>query len=111
MLRGLFVDSDSDTRPAFALSQNLGAVTSAQQSVVWALGLMRFPALQYTDLSNVVTNYSLYLETQYSNNIDELVSKFLDHLLRTSSLFNNFLFSRSTTSSTIFQMLCLEQRR
>lgn len=48
---------------------DFGSVSSAQEPVVWAVGYVRNPSIQYT-LSGEVTTLQPYYTTQYSNATD-----------------------------------------
>lgn len=60
----------SDRWPVFALAQDLGAVTSATDPVVVAIGHVRDPAVEYIVANGGVQNRSLLFWTQFSNIAD-----------------------------------------
>jgi Domain of unknown function (DUF5127) len=54
--------------PVFAISQNLGNIQATQTPVVWTVGYITDPAVNYTDLSGAPpTQRSLYFKSQYSD--------------------------------------------
>ncbi|KAI0278699.1 hypothetical protein BGY98DRAFT_916673 [Russula aff. rugulosa BPL654] len=62
-----------DLFAVFAISRDLGNVTTTQAPVVWTVGYTTDPAINYTDQSR-----SLYYKTQYSN--DEPLASIVDFL-------------------------------
>lgn len=59
--------SVSDRWPVFAFAHDLGTVTSSTEPVVFAVGHMRDPVVQYIIINNAIQNRSSYFWTKYSN--------------------------------------------
>ena len=58
----------NDRWPTFAISRDLGTIKDTQAPVVWAVGYITDPAINYTDLSGAPPiSRRLYYRTQYSN--------------------------------------------
>jgi hypothetical protein len=53
--------------PVFAISRNLGTIQATQAPVVWTVGYITDPAVNYTDLSGALTQRSLYFKSKYSD--------------------------------------------
>lgn len=62
----LIHNRDFSSFPVFGISQDLGTITSTQKPVVWAVGFTRDQAVQYTDLSGVAQNRSLYYKANFT---------------------------------------------
>jgi hypothetical protein len=58
-----FTPTDSLTA---ALSRDLGTIQATQDPIVWAVGYVIDPVVNYTDPSGVTQQRSLYYRTQYS---------------------------------------------
>ena len=58
---------------AFALSHDLGAIQATLDPIVWAIGYITDPVINYTDPSGVSQQRSLYYKTQYLDDDDSLV--------------------------------------
>ena len=56
--------------PVFGLAVDLGNIQSTQSPVVWTVGFVRDPSIQYTTGSGTVQNRSPYYVTEYSNVVD-----------------------------------------
>ncbi|KAI9434461.1 hypothetical protein H4582DRAFT_779038 [Lactarius indigo] len=75
------LDNQTDTnfRPiapnlaVFAISRNLGIIQATQDPVVWAIGYITDPAINYTDLSGATQLRSLFYKTQYPDDISLIV--------------------------------------
>ncbi|KAI0057014.1 hypothetical protein BV25DRAFT_1813076 [Artomyces pyxidatus] len=68
-----------ETFPIFAISQDLGTIQSTTNSVVWAIGYSRDPAIQYTDISGATQQRNLYFMSQYqTSDFTGLISDFLN---------------------------------
>ncbi|KAH9036047.1 hypothetical protein EDB83DRAFT_1770629 [Lactarius deliciosus] len=86
------LDNQTDTnfRPispdfaVFAISRNLGAIKATQDPVVWAVGYITDPAINYTDLSGVTQQRSLFYKTQYPDDTS-LIVDFLNDFTNASS--------------------------
>ncbi|KAI0267844.1 hypothetical protein BC834DRAFT_870195 [Gloeopeniophorella convolvens] len=69
----------------FALSRDLGSITSTQSPVVFSTGYIQDPAIQYIDLHGNKQNRSLYYRTNYSDDvslIDDFMTDFPNALIR-----------------------------
>jgi Domain of unknown function (DUF5127) len=54
--------------PVFGISRNLGTIQAIETPVVWTVGYITDPAVNYTDLSGAPpTQRSLYFKSQYSD--------------------------------------------
>jgi hypothetical protein len=51
----------------FGIARNLGTVQETQDPIVWAVGFITEPAINYTDLSGASQQRSLFYKTQYSD--------------------------------------------
>lgn len=61
----------------FALSQDLGTISSTSQPIVWALGYVQDPAIRYQDLDGSNQDRGLYYNLNYTS-ADALINAFLD---------------------------------
>ncbi|KAH9055600.1 hypothetical protein EDB87DRAFT_1567201 [Lactarius vividus] len=68
----------------FAISRNLGTIRATQDPVVWAVGYVTDPAINYTDLSGATQQRSLFYKTQYPDDTS-LIVDFLDDFTNASS--------------------------
>ncbi|KAI9434455.1 hypothetical protein H4582DRAFT_2080814 [Lactarius indigo] len=83
---------DTNFRPiapnfaVFAISRNLGIIqaTQARDPVVWAVGYITDPAINYTDLSGATQLRSLFYKTQYPDDTS-LIVDFLNDFTDASS--------------------------
>ncbi|EIM87375.1 uncharacterized protein STEHIDRAFT_146778 [Stereum hirsutum FP-91666 SS1] len=66
-----------DSYPVFALSQDLGTISSTSQPIVWALGYVQDPAIRYQDLDGSNQDRGLYYNLNYTS-ADALINAFLD---------------------------------
>ncbi|KAI9430131.1 hypothetical protein H4582DRAFT_2104007 [Lactarius indigo] len=73
-----------DSVSLFAISRNLGTIQETQDPVVWAVGYIADPAINYTDLSGATQQRSLFYKTQYSDDTS-LIVDFLDDFTNASS--------------------------
>ncbi|GBE81170.1 Glutaminase A [Sparassis crispa] len=62
--------------PVFALSADLGTINSTSSPVVWAIGFVRDPSIEYTNSTGETELRSPYYRTQYDG-IDEVIEAFL----------------------------------
>jgi hypothetical protein len=65
--------------PVLALAHDLGTISSTSSPFVLAIGFLRSPAVEVTDLSNVGQDRALYYESQYSDPktlIDDFLSNY-----------------------------------
>ena len=51
----------------FAISRDLGIIQATPDPIVWAVGFVTDPAINYTDLSGASQQRSLFYKTQYSD--------------------------------------------
>ena len=51
----------------FAIARNLGTVQATQDPIVWAVGFVTDPAINYTDILGASQQRSLFYKTQYSD--------------------------------------------
>ena len=61
--------------PVFGLAINLGSITSTQSPLVWAVGYVRDPSIQYMTPAGSTQLRSPYYAMQY-HSIDEVVRTF-----------------------------------
>lgn len=63
--------SNNDTcsdYPVFAMSHDLGNISSTSEPIVWAIGFVQSPAISYVDLSGTSQDrYPYYMSTEYSD--------------------------------------------
>ena len=63
-LNGFFVNY---SKASLAMSRDLGSIQATQDPIVWAVGLITDPVLNYTDSSGATQQRSLYFKTQYGD--------------------------------------------
>jgi hypothetical protein len=57
---------------SFSISRDLGTIQATQEPIIWAVGYIANPVLNFTDLSGASPQQrSLYFKTQYSAADDE----------------------------------------
>lgn len=61
----------------FALSQDLGTISSTSTPIVWALGFIQEPIIRYTDLESSQQDRDFYWKLNYSSP-DTLINAFLN---------------------------------
>lgn len=59
-----------DNYPVFGFAKDLGTVTSATDPVIFSIGLVRDPAIEYIVANGAFQDRSLYFWSQYSNIAD-----------------------------------------
>ncbi|KAI0066101.1 hypothetical protein BV25DRAFT_1797287 [Artomyces pyxidatus] len=102
--------------PAFAFAKDLGNISSAQQAVIWALGAIRDPTIQYNDLDGATHLYSSYF---YSNpdleNAGDLVDSFLEDfpnaVARATALDNKIVNAASAVSPAYADLVSIAARQ
>jgi len=70
--------NSSPSPTTFSIARDLGTIKATQDPVVWAVGFITDPAINYTDLSGASQQRSLFYKTQYSDHTS-LVSTCLVH--------------------------------
>jgi len=70
----------SDDFPVFGISVDLGSIQSTTSPIVWAVGYVRDPSINYTTGKGETQLRSPYYATQYST-IDDVVSMVSVHIL------------------------------
>ena len=53
--------------PVFAIARDLGSIQATQDPVVWSIGFVMDPAINYTDPSGAPRPRRLFFKTQYSD--------------------------------------------
>jgi len=82
--------SISDDWPVFALAHDLGEVTgSSTEPVVFSIGHVRDPAIEYITANGVLQSRSSYFWSQYSS-VDDVISDFLDDYSNATTRANAF---------------------
>jgi hypothetical protein len=66
--------SISSNFTVLSIARDLGTIEVTQDPVVWAVGYITDPAINYTDLSGASQQRSLFYKTQYSSDDMSLVS-------------------------------------
>ncbi|KAH9935633.1 uncharacterized protein B0H18DRAFT_1082345 [Fomitopsis serialis] len=115
VVRGQFVKSgtlqntqDTDFRsiapnyPVFGLAVDLGNIQSTQSPVVWSVGYVRDPSIQYTTGSGTVQNRSPYYVTQYSS---------VEDMTRSTQLDNEITQNATNISSEYSDLVSLAARQ
>ncbi|KZV64518.1 hypothetical protein PENSPDRAFT_656471 [Peniophora sp. CONT] len=69
----------NDRYPVFAMSYDLGTISSTQAPVVWAIGNDRETAIQITDLTSSKQDRALYYRTNYTTANDLLTDVLSDY--------------------------------
>ncbi|KAF8260626.1 hypothetical protein EI94DRAFT_1747935 [Lactarius quietus] len=69
----------------WAIARDLGTIQVTQDPVVWAVGFVTDPAINYTDLSGASQQRSLFYRTQYPDTNTSLVVDFLRDFANASS--------------------------
>ncbi|KAI0793187.1 hypothetical protein C8Q75DRAFT_749208 [Abortiporus biennis] len=88
--------------PVFGLSIDLGTITQTASPVVWALGVVRNPSIQYTTPDNQVQNRSPYFASRGFNTdqiIDSILNDFTAASQRADALDKKILDAASTITS------------
>ncbi|EIM84853.1 uncharacterized protein STEHIDRAFT_60541 [Stereum hirsutum FP-91666 SS1] len=104
----------SNSFPVFGISQDLGTITSTQKPVVWAVGFTRDQAVQYTDLSGVAQNRSLYYKANFTTDgalIDEFILDFPNAVQRAQQLDSKILTAAQNISSDYADIVSLAARQ
>ncbi|KAI9447112.1 hypothetical protein BJY52DRAFT_375069 [Lactarius psammicola] len=90
--RSGLLDNQTDTnfRPindhwsVFGISRDLGTIQATQDPIVWTIGFITDPAINYTDLSGAAQQRSLFYKTRYSDDTS-LIVDFLNDFANASS--------------------------
>lgn len=69
----------SDDWPVFAFAQDLGTVSGTSDTVVFAIGHVRDPAVEYIIAGGAYQARSLYTWSAYPNGVEEMVSTISSH--------------------------------
>ncbi|KAH9913165.1 uncharacterized protein B0H18DRAFT_1126524 [Fomitopsis serialis] len=101
--------------PVFAFSVDFGSVSGTQSPVVWTVGYVRDPSIEYT-LSGDVTTLRPYYTSQYSNAqdvVETFLSDYNDALSRAEALDSQIQSAASEVSSgsQYYNMLSLAARQ
>ncbi|KAH9026781.1 hypothetical protein EDB84DRAFT_1501283, partial [Lactarius hengduanensis] len=76
----------NDSWPVFGISRDLGTIQATLDPVVWTIGFITDPVINYTDLSGVPQQRSLFYKTQYPASDDtSLIVDFLNDFANASS--------------------------
>ncbi len=87
----------SDRWPVFALAHDLGQISSGSDAMVFAVGHVRDPVVEYIVANNNVQTRSLYFWSQYSSASDAVsISSYAIHLHR--SVLDDRIFRSSWNS-------------
>ncbi|KAE9407196.1 DUF1793-domain-containing protein [Gymnopus androsaceus JB14] len=104
----------SDDWPVFALAHLLGDVTSTPQSVVFSIGQVRDPVIEYIQQDNTFEGRSYYFWSAYST-IAEVISDFLSDysaaLSRANSLDETLQAASASISSSYTDIVALSMRQ
>jgi hypothetical protein len=64
----IYTSSDNLSLVSFSISRDLGTIQSTQEPIIWVVGFIADPVLNFTDLSGAPPQQrSLYCMTQYSD--------------------------------------------
>jgi hypothetical protein len=63
----------------FGIARDLGTIQATQDPIVWAVGFITEPAINYTDLSGASQQRSLFYKTQYSNDTSLVSIRFINN--------------------------------
>ncbi|TFY62886.1 hypothetical protein EVJ58_g3577 [Rhodofomes roseus] len=104
----------SNDYPVFGLAVDLGNIQSTQSPVVWSVGFVRDPSIQYTTGSGTVQNRSPYYVTQYSSAVDAMeafVSDYSDAASRSTQLDDEITKNATSISSEYSDLVSLAARQ
>ncbi|PSS35457.1 hypothetical protein PHLCEN_2v1612 [Hermanssonia centrifuga] len=90
----------SDDWPVFALSHDLGTISTATPPVVISIGHVRDPAVQYIIANGALQNRSLYFWSQFSS-VQDAISSFLGDYSNALSRAQTFDSKVQTDASAI----------
>lgn len=85
--------------PVFGISVDLGTITSTSSPIVWGLGLIRDPCIQYETASGNIEQRSSYFWSNFSTDV-EVVS------FPVNQVFNDMAYPLSTTFCLIRFIRC-----
>ncbi|KAH9000989.1 hypothetical protein EDB83DRAFT_2275918 [Lactarius deliciosus] len=74
----------NDSWPVFGVSRDLGTIQATPDPVVWTIGFITDPVINYTDLSGASQQRSLFYKTQYPDDTS-LIVDFLNDFANASS--------------------------
>ncbi len=63
--------------PVFAIARDLGTIQATQDPVVWSIGFVTDPAINYTDPSGASQHRSLFYKSQYSDDTSLVCIRFI----------------------------------
>ncbi|KZT72217.1 hypothetical protein DAEQUDRAFT_763324 [Daedalea quercina L-15889] len=104
----------SDDYPVFGLAVDLGTIQSTSSPVVWTIGFVRDPSVQYTTGAGTVQNRSPYYVTQYSSAVDAMeafVTDSSDAMTRSTQLDNEITQNATSISSEYSDLVSLAARQ
>ncbi|KAI0958924.1 hypothetical protein AcV7_004605 [Taiwanofungus camphoratus] len=104
----------SNDFPVFAISVDLGTITSTQSPVVWSVGYVRDPVIQYTSSTGETQPLSPYYVTQYQNiqdAINAFASGFSDAQTRAEALDKQILTDAASISPDYGDLVSLAARQ
>ncbi|PCH42735.1 hypothetical protein WOLCODRAFT_152776 [Wolfiporia cocos MD-104 SS10] len=104
----------NDDFPVFAIAVDLGLITTTANPVVWALGYVRNPVIQYTTPTGESQLRYPYWATQYSSIsdvINEVLSDFNAALGRATDLDNQVMAATSNISTNYTDIVHLGARQ
>ncbi|KAH8823811.1 hypothetical protein DL96DRAFT_1615536 [Flagelloscypha sp. PMI_526] len=91
----------SDHWPVLAISVDLGNIVNSTSPVVWSLGLVREPVVQFTTAPGKMEQRSAFYQSKFSS-IEAAISTFIARFpdaLKNAVAFDNSLLSRAATIS------------
>ncbi|KZT10711.1 uncharacterized protein LAESUDRAFT_643898 [Laetiporus sulphureus 93-53] len=103
-----------DNFPLFAFSVDLGNITSTQSPIMWSVGYVRDPSIEYTTSTGDTQLRRPYYVTQYSTITDLIqtfVSNFPDAQSRAESLDNELMQNASSITSQYSDLISLAARQ
>jgi hypothetical protein len=65
----------------FGIAHDLGTIQAMQDPIIWAVGFITEPAINYTDISGASQKRSLFYKTQYSNDTSLVSIRIYEHFV------------------------------
>ncbi|KAH8988003.1 hypothetical protein EDB86DRAFT_2832105 [Lactarius hatsudake] len=82
----------NDSWPVFGISRDLGTIQATPDPVVWTIGFITDPVINYTDLSGASQQRSLFYKTQYPDDTSlQLDQKILQDTVAVSGLLGDLV--------------------
>ncbi|TCD67966.1 hypothetical protein EIP91_011767 [Steccherinum ochraceum] len=116
MLPAISADTSAPVshNPIFAVAVDLGKISQTPQSIVWALGVTRTPAIAYTTGTGAVQTRAPYFKMKYptvQDAIDAFLSDFSDAMQRANTFDTKIRGDTAAISPTFSTMVSLTARQ